>query len=174
MDVDPERPGIVLEEPEGAGISMRSDANQLSPPPLAQFEGSGEEDVDSDIGANPHHHQQHRPPGETYLYPSAVPIPMNAAATAGSTNPNNPFANNAGSAVGLGMALGGHWGSPGAGSSASARGDSPIPMNLGGGGPAVVGQVVVGGGGEDTELGVGVDGLGIGIDGETVNGKRKR
>ncbi|KAF9442338.1 hypothetical protein P691DRAFT_779454 [Macrolepiota fuliginosa MF-IS2] len=64
------------------------------------------------------------------------------------------------------------WGSPGAGSSASARGDPPIPLNLG-----VPGQVAVGvggTGGDDAKLGLVVDAGIVGMDGDTVSGKRKR
>ncbi|KAJ3575395.1 hypothetical protein NP233_g1129 [Leucocoprinus birnbaumii] len=76
-------------------------------------------------------------------------------------NSNNPFASNAS----LGVA-GAAWGSPGAGSSTSARGDSPIPgLSIGGG------QAVAVGGG-DEEIGGGV--VGEGIEGDTVSGKRKR
>lgn len=66
----------------------------------------------------------------------------------------------------------GYWGSPGAGSSGSPRDDSPIPLNLGSMGQVAVG--VGGANGEDAELGgVVADGI-HGLDGETVNGKRKR
>lgn len=106
-----------------SGLNARNGSNHLSPP----FEGSGEDDADSDIGANPSH-PQHRSPGETYLYTHAVPIPSNGAGTTagaagtvggggGGTNPGGTFVNNTSSAAGLGIGLGGLWGSPGAGSS---------------------------------------------------------
>lgn len=84
-------------------------------------------------------------------------------------NSDNGFATNAASTAGNG--LGNHWGSPGAGSSTSARGDSPIPINLGGTGPQIVVGVAVSTDGMD-EIGM-VDG-GMGMEGETISGKRKR
>ncbi|KAF9442441.1 hypothetical protein P691DRAFT_810665 [Macrolepiota fuliginosa MF-IS2] len=96
-------------------------------------------------------------------------IDSDIAAAAASTNPHLPSitVSNPTSTV---AAM--QWGSPGAGSSASARGDSPIPLNLG-----VPGQVAVGvggAGGDDAELGLVVDAGIVGMDGDTVSGKRKR
>jgi len=90
----------------------------------------------------------------------------NANANANALNNNNPYASNA--------SLGGMnavWGSPGAGSSGSARGDSPMSMTQQ---QQVVHTAVVGGDGgggemEEMELGeVEVDEI------ESESGKRKR
>ncbi|KXN91590.1 putative E3 ubiquitin-protein ligase dma1 [Leucoagaricus sp. SymC.cos] len=147
MDIDQDEradEGVHSSHRSLSGATTPNDLNHLSPPHQSGAI-SGEEDVDSDVGA----HQQE---------------PLQATSgTAAPINSNNPFASNA--SLGAANAP---WASPGAGSSTSARGDSPIPLNLGGPGPVAVVVSAVGEA-DDTEIGV-VDG----IEGETVSGKRKR
>ncbi|KAF9441981.1 hypothetical protein P691DRAFT_811576 [Macrolepiota fuliginosa MF-IS2] len=118
---------------------------------------------------NTHHEPIQLSPSPDGAGSGSEDINSDIAAAAASTNPHLPSitVSNPTSAI---AAM--QWGSPGAGSSASARGDSPIPLNLG-----VPGQVAVGVGGvggDDAELGLVVDAGVVGMNGDTVSGKQKR
>lgn len=98
------------------------------------------------------------------------PLPPNSIPISNSITPpvqgNLGTGNNGSSAV---------WGSPGAEStSGSARGDSPVLVNvIGGPGQGAQIAIAAGGGGDgDGDMGMGGDT--VGIEGETVGGKRKR